>query len=176
MGRVPWEMVAWGLGNFLFWLSLWPLTFTGVIPLWAAFLLSTLSITICYLPSHEAQHSIIGAKGSRYRWLNELVGHVSTILLTVTGNATRVKPACNAILSNVPGSREKLYLEGAELEALYPLSIVTDGMGLNITTVSYGSKLCIAAISCPNGQPGIENFGKLLRESYRDLKAAVDAA
>lgn len=101
---------------------------------------------------------------------------VPTILLTVTGNATRVKPACNAILSNVPGSREKLYLEGAELEALYPLSIVTDGMGLNITTVSYGSKLCIAAISCPNGQPGIENFGKLLRESYRDLKAAVDAA
>ena len=66
MGRVPWEVVAWGLGNFLFWLSLWPLTFMGVLPLWAAFLLSTVSISICYLPSHEAQHSIIGAKGSRY--------------------------------------------------------------------------------------------------------------
>ncbi len=79
MGRVPWEMVAWGLGNFVFWLSLWPLTLLGVLPLWAAFLLSTLSITLCYLPSHEAQHSIIGAKGSRYRWLNELVGHLSTI-------------------------------------------------------------------------------------------------
>ena len=24
MGRVPWEMVAWGLGNFALWLSLWP--------------------------------------------------------------------------------------------------------------------------------------------------------
>ena len=52
---------------------------------------------------------------------------VPTILLTVTGNATRVRPAANTILSNVPGAREKLYLDGAELQALYPLSIVTDG-------------------------------------------------
>jgi beta-carotene hydroxylase len=81
MGRVPWEMVAWGLGNFVFWLSLWPLTLTGALPLWAAFVLSTLSTTICYLPSHEAQHSIIATEGSRLRWLNDLVGHVSTIPL-----------------------------------------------------------------------------------------------
>lgn len=81
MGRVPWEMVAWGLGNFVFWLSLWPLTLLGILPLWAAFILSTLSITICYLPSHEAQHSIIATEGSKLRWLNELVGHVSIIPL-----------------------------------------------------------------------------------------------
>lgn len=74
-------MVVWGLGNFVFWLSLWPLTLTGVLPLWAAFALSTLSITLCYLPSHEAQHSIIATEGSRLRWLNELVGHVSIIPL-----------------------------------------------------------------------------------------------
>jgi WS/DGAT/MGAT family acyltransferase len=99
-----------------------------------------------------------------------------TILLTVTGNATRVRPATNAILSNVPGSREKLYLEGAELEYLYPLSIVTDGMGLNITVVSHANKLCIAIISCPTDQPGVEGLGKLLKASYRDLQAAVLAA
>ncbi|MDJ0847314.1 MAG: fatty acid desaturase [Myxococcota bacterium] len=81
MGRVPWEMVVWGLGNFALWLSIWPLTLAGVLPLWAAFVLSTLSITVCYLPSHEAQHSIIATEGSRLRWLNELVGHVSTIPL-----------------------------------------------------------------------------------------------
>ncbi len=81
LGRVPWEMVGWGLGNFVLWLSIWPLTFTGVLPLWAAFALATFSITICYLPSHEAQHSIIAAEGSPLRWLNELVGHVSTIPL-----------------------------------------------------------------------------------------------
>jgi beta-carotene hydroxylase len=79
LGRLPWEMVVWGLGNFVLWLSIWPLTLSGTLPLWAAFGLSTFCITICYLPSHEAQHSIIAEEGTRLRWLNELVGHVSTI-------------------------------------------------------------------------------------------------
>jgi len=95
------------------------------------------------------------------------------IVLTVTGNATRVPPVINAIFSNVPGSRDKLYLEGAELEALYPLSIITDAMGLNITVVSHASKLCFGIASCPTEQPGIEQFGKLIRESYRDLQRAI---
>jgi diacylglycerol O-acyltransferase len=99
-----------------------------------------------------------------------------TVLLTITGNATLLRPGINAIFSNVPGSRDKLYLEGAELQMLYPLSIVTDGMGLNITVVSHVKKLCFAVISCPTRQPGIENLGKLLKESFRDLQSAARAA
>ncbi|MEZ5503392.1 MAG: wax ester/triacylglycerol synthase family O-acyltransferase [Halioglobus sp.] len=95
------------------------------------------------------------------------------VLLTVTGNATRVAPAVNAIFSNVPGSSRKLYLEGSELESLYPVSIVTDGMGINLTVVSYDKKLCFAITSCPTGQPGIEQLDDLLRQSYRDLRAAL---
>ena len=83
LGRVPWEMVAWGLGNFCLWLALWPLTIAGVLPLWAGFLLATFCVTVSYLPSHEAQHSIIAAEGTRLRWLNELVGHVSLIPLVL---------------------------------------------------------------------------------------------
>jgi len=97
-----------------------------------------------------------------------------TILLTATGNATRVRPVINAIFSNVPGSREPLYLEGAELEEIYPLSIVTDAMGLNITVISHVNKLCIAVASCPTNQPGIEALDGLLRESYGNLRDAVN--
>lgn len=97
-----------------------------------------------------------------------------TILLTITGNAMRVRPTINAIFSNVPGSRERLYLEGAELEAIYPLSIVTDAMGLNITVLSHVNKLCIAIASCPTDQPGIEDLGGLLKESYQALRDAVN--
>lgn len=96
-----------------------------------------------------------------------------TVLLTLSGNATRVTPAINAIFSNVPGSSEKLYMEGAELESLYPLSVVTDGMGINLTVVSYGKKLCFAITSCPTKQPGIEHLGDQLKESFRDLQAAA---
>jgi WS/DGAT/MGAT family acyltransferase len=99
-----------------------------------------------------------------------------TVLLTITGNATLLRPGINAIFSNVPGSREKLYLEGAELLMLYPLSIVTDGMGLNITVVSHVNKLCFAVMSCPTRQPEIQGLGKLIKESFRDLQAAARAA
>ena len=99
-----------------------------------------------------------------------------TVLLTITGNATLLRPGINAIFSNVPGSRDKLYLEGAQLQRLYPLSIVTDGMGLNITVLSHANKLCFAVISCPTGQPGIQSLGKLLKESFCDLQAAARAA
>ena len=83
LGRVPWEMVVWGLGNVAVWLTLWPLVLTGTIPIWVGFLLSTACITLSYLPSHEAQHSIIAGEGQPLRWLNQLVGHVSTIPLVL---------------------------------------------------------------------------------------------
>lgn len=96
-----------------------------------------------------------------------------TILLTLTGRASQVRPALNAIVSNVPGSREQLYLEGAPLEALYPLSVVTDGMGINITVVSYQSRLCVAVTSCPTGQPGIGELGTLIKKSFEALRQAA---
>lgn len=98
-----------------------------------------------------------------------------TLLLTLTGNATLLRPGINAIFSNVPGARGDLYLEGARLQALYPLSIVTDGMGLNITVVSHAGKLCFAIISCPIRQPGIADLGKMIKESFGDLRAAACA-
>jgi beta-carotene hydroxylase len=79
MKRFPLEMVLWGLGNFALWLSIWPLTFMGVLPLWAGFLISTLCCTLAYLPSHDAQHQSIARKGTKLFWVNELVGHLSPI-------------------------------------------------------------------------------------------------
>jgi diacylglycerol O-acyltransferase len=96
-----------------------------------------------------------------------------TILLTLTGNATSIPPGINAIFSNVPGSRQRLYLEGSQLESMYPLSVVTDAMGINLTVVSYGNKLCFAITSCPTRQPGIEALGGFLKHSFKQLQAAV---
>ena len=73
-----------------------------------------------------------------------------------------------------PGPNEKLYLEGSEVEAIYPLSVVTAGMGINLTVISYSSKLCFAITSCPSEQPGIEKLGRYLKDAYADLRDAID--
>lgn len=75
----PWIAVVWGVGNCLVWLSLWPLVLMDIIPLWVAAPIAILNVMLAYLPSHEAQHGIIGRKGQRWHWLNELVGHMSLI-------------------------------------------------------------------------------------------------
>jgi diacylglycerol O-acyltransferase / wax synthase len=52
------------------------------------------------------------------------------------GGIQRLRPL-NVVISNVPGPREPLYMAGAQLEAQYPVSVITDGVGLNITCLSY---------------------------------------
>jgi hypothetical protein len=41
------------------------------------------------------------------------------------------------VISNVPGPQFPLYCAGARLEAHYPVSVIADGVGLNITVMSY---------------------------------------
>jgi WS/DGAT/MGAT family acyltransferase len=52
-----------------------------------------------------------------------------------------VRPTWNLVISNVPGPQIPLYLAGARLVANYPVSVITDGMGLNITVQSYDGHL-----------------------------------
>jgi len=102
IGGLPWMMVVWGLGNLAIWLSLFPLVMTGVLPLWFGFIIATLNVTICYLPSHEAQHSNIAKPGTPLRWLNEFVGRVSTIPLVFPYGVLRLTHMKHHAYTNDP--------------------------------------------------------------------------
>jgi WS/DGAT/MGAT family acyltransferase len=53
----------------------------------------------------------------------------------------------NLTISNVPGPRQPLFMAGAQLQHQFPVSIVTDGQGLNITVVSYLDRLDFGVIA-----------------------------
>lgn len=55
-------------------------------------------------------------------------------------------PPVNVVISNVPGSPAPLFLAGARLEAQYPVSLIMDGVGLNITVLSYRERLDIGVV------------------------------
>ena len=81
MDKLSIPMVLWPILNLSCWLALWPLVFTGMMPLWLGFIIATVNVTLSYLPSHEAQHDIYARPGDKLRWLNEAIGHLSLIPL-----------------------------------------------------------------------------------------------
>lgn len=89
-GMVPWEAVFWAFGNMAVWMSLWPLVFMDILPLWATFPIAVVNMALVYLPTHEAQHDIIGRPGTKLRWLNELVGHATSWMLVYPFEVLRI--------------------------------------------------------------------------------------
>jgi beta-carotene hydroxylase len=90
IGAPAWGYTLFTLTGFAIWVAMFPLAAAGLVPLWLAFVVSTVLATAGYVPCHEAMHCNIARKGSRYYWLNELVGEVSTIPLICPYSMARV--------------------------------------------------------------------------------------
>lgn len=84
----------------------------------------------------------------------------------------RLPPLANLVISNVPGPPVPLYLAGARVAEYYPLSIVTHGLGLNITVQSYAGRMEFGILSCPNALSGPERLARHLEEALEELEAA----
>ena len=69
--------------------------------------------------------------------------------------ADKHRPIANLVISNVPGPDFPLYLGGSELECGFPLGPVMEGMGVNITIMSYRGIMYWGIISCPETMPQV---------------------
>src|SRR5580704_16371852 len=83
-------------------------------------------------------------------------------------------PPFNLCISNVPGPNVPVYLCGARLLAHYPVSVITDGQGLNITLVGYLGQLHFGLVSCRELIPDLEALAGYLVEELEVLTKAAD--
>jgi WS/DGAT/MGAT family acyltransferase len=83
------------------------------------------------------------------------------------------RPVANLIISNVPGPDFPLYLAGAEMVAGFPLGPVMDGLGLNITIMSYRGTLYWGLISCPETMPRVWHLAADVPLALDELLAAA---
>jgi WS/DGAT/MGAT family acyltransferase len=89
------------------------------------------------------------------------------------GSSKRGRPAWNLVVSNVPGPQHPLYMAGARMEANYPISVITDGMGLNITLMSYCGHLDFGIVADREQMPDVWSLMDWLREALEELKPAA---
>ena len=92
------------------------------------------------------------------------------VLTQALGIADRVAPAANVIVSNVPGSRDLRYLNGAVLVGQYPMSMLIDGQALNITVTSHDDRLDFGLLACPNAVPDPQYLADLLESALEELE------
>jgi diacylglycerol O-acyltransferase / wax synthase len=97
----------------------------------------------------------------------------SLALAAVPGWVASTPPPFNLVISNVPGPHEQMYCGGARLDGNYPLSIVLDGLALNITLVSNAGNLDFGLVGCRRSVPHLQRLLAHLESSLKDLERAV---
>ncbi len=95
------------------------------------------------------------------------------ILSMLTGLGGRTKPMFNVTISNVPGPSETLYFNGARLEQMYPISLLSHGQALNITVVSYAGQFNVGFTGCRDTLPHMQRLATYMAEELETLEAAV---
>lgn len=90
----------------------------------------------------------------------------------VTGTAKK-HPLFNVVISNVPGPKETLYLNGARLDEVYPVSIATHYLALNITISGYGDNLGFGYIACRRSVPALQRMLDYTQSSIQELEASL---
>ena len=94
--------------------------------------------------------------------------------LFASTNASEILPALShTIVSNVPGPRKALYLEGAELIEWYPVSTLGPGHRLNVTMFSYNGKLDFGIIAASDYLPDLNILGRYIYEEFEELEKVI---
>ncbi|HET6653057.1 MAG TPA: wax ester/triacylglycerol synthase family O-acyltransferase [Nocardioides sp.] len=80
----------------------------------------------------------------------------------------------NLFVSNVPGPPRPLYVAGARVEGIYPVSAVTDMTGgLNVTLFSYDGHLDFGFIACREMVPDVWHLVDYLADALDELLATI---
>lgn len=81
--------------------------------------------------------------------------------------------AANFVLSNVPGAREPLFLDGARLTGIFPVSAMGAGIGLNVTLASNADVMGFGFIGNGLALPRLNELATFTRVAFDELKLAA---
>jgi diacylglycerol O-acyltransferase / wax synthase len=81
-------------------------------------------------------------------------------------------PMGNTLVSNVPGPKEHLYIKGARMEEMHPISTLPPSNLLNITLFSYAGHLYFGLIATDE-LPHLQRLGRYVEEAFAELEASV---
>lgn len=104
----------------------------------------------------------------------EILGYGAALmapgLLNMLANPQRGGLAFNLVISHVPGPRTPLYWMGCRVDGMYPVSVVVDGMALNISLTSLQDRIDFGVIACRRTLPHVQRLAEYLGEGLDELE------
>lgn len=102
-----------------------------------------------------------------------LIGLAPFLVGQMTGTLPKIPPMFNFVISNVVLSKDSLYLMGAELEAMYPVSFLFDGYALNITLVGYKDRVAVGFLGCREAIPRLQRLAVYTQDALAELEQSL---
>ncbi|MGI8710095.1 MAG: wax ester/triacylglycerol synthase family O-acyltransferase [Acidimicrobiales bacterium] len=135
------------------------------------------AIQACTVGAKE-EHKAVGAdmlqNWAEYAAPNTF--NLASRLYASSGLADTHRPIHNVIISNVPGPPFPLYYAGAEMVAAYPMGPVMEGVGLNITVMSYRGSVDVGFMADRELIPDVWRLADLVPGALTELQAAAGLA
>jgi diacylglycerol O-acyltransferase len=118
--------------------------------------------------ARQAKHHLLRMP----RWKTEIYRALLLLPLARLSMRAKAKGLLSHLpVSNVPGPGKKLYFEGAEVEALYPCSVVLRNFGLNVTARSYNDTINLGFLGCRDFLPHFQHLAVYAGEALSELEA-----
>lgn len=109
--------------------------------------------------------------------LHRAINSISMQVLMIAGTRENTDPdKCaftNLAISNLPGPMQPLYFQGAEIDGMYPASVLSGDHRLNITVLSYRRHLHFGLVACPDTLPSVQYLALQLPLALQELEAAL---
>ena len=103
-----------------------------------------------------------------YTIITGLVAQIAEMLQL----SNTLPPMGNTLVSNVPGPKTHLYIKGARMEEMHPISTLPPSNLLNITLFSYAGDLFFGLIATDE-LPNLQRLGTYVQEAFTELEASV---
>jgi diacylglycerol O-acyltransferase len=103
-----------------------------------------------------------------YTIITGLVAQIAEMLKL----SNQMPPMGNTLVSNVPGPKEHLYIKGARMEEMHPISTLPPSNLLNITLFSYAGDLFFGLIATDE-LPNLERLAGYVKDAFTELETSV---
>jgi len=127
----------------------------------------------------ESSSSATMAQAISARELTELAKTAPSVAIAASSRMLRSAasqlgdwvPLANCAITNVPGSRVPMYLQGARLTYVSAIMPISDGMGLVFSVTGYNESIVISFTACSEQVPDPDVFALCLRDSFQEYLA-----